>query len=656
MKKALVVVAVIVAIVVVGVLAVPVLFSAERVKTELVAKVKEMTGRDLTIGGRFAFSLLPTLGVQAEGLTLANPPGYRSPALLQLRELDAHLKLWPLLMGRFELDGVVLRAPTISLEVDGNGRGNWLLTKAAVARAAETSPLAPAALPPVPASAGKGAGGVKGVSDVRLGDVRIEAGTLTYLGDKGVTETAEGVDFDLIMNSLDEPLTVKGGLIWHGQALAVDMTFARPRALLEGRDSAGSVNLASQSLRLAFAGSFGGASTGTLEVTSPSLRSLAAWVEGRPVASSGLGPFAMKAHVAADAGLLALTDVMLSLDASKATGRLSAALGGARPALKGQLDLETLDLTPYSTPEDKAASNVPAAPSDDQAIIKSHSDWSDDAIDASLLRSVDADVALHAASIRLRQEEVGHSALQVALHDGKLTAVLADTVFFQGKGAGQIALDGTGVGVLADVQFALTDVQAGHLLAAFGIGWLEGEANTEWQLALHGASPRQLVSSLSGKGTLICENGAVRGINLGAAGRNAASGRLPDGQDAPKTAFSDLSGSFSIADGVVTNRDLKLNAPLLRVTGAGSVDLPKRTVQYRIEPTLLANQEGQGKPKGDGGLTVPIIVDGSLDEVHFRPDLESLAKSKAVSGVRDFLKHQTLPKGLPFDPAKLFGQ
>ena len=274
MKKLSILAGIVAALLVVAVVALPALVPAERIKAELVAKVKAATGRDLTIDGKVAVSVLPSLSVQVSGAALSNPPGYRAKELVRLGGLDVRLKLLPLLSGQIEIDSFVLREPAITLEVDGNGRGNWVFGDAAAAKA-------PAAKTEKSEAAGK-----PGLSDVRLGDVRIVGGKLTYLDDKsGTTETVSAIDLALTLKSLDEPRVAKGGLTWHGQAVTIELDVAKPRALIEGQGSSAGVGIAAAPLKLAFAGTLAAAGvTGALDLSSPSVRELAGWAGGGPEA------------------------------------------------------------------------------------------------------------------------------------------------------------------------------------------------------------------------------------------------------------------------------------------------------------------------------------------------------------------------------------
>ena len=63
---------------------------------------------------------------------------------------------------------------------------------------------------------------------------------------------------------------------------------------------------------------------------------------------------------------------------------------------------------------------------------------------------------------------------------------------------------------------------------------------------------------------------------------------------AEKTDFATLGASFKIAKGQAQTADLRLAGPLVRMTGAGTVDLPAQALKFRVDPQLVASLEGQG--------------------------------------------------------------
>jgi AsmA protein len=110
--------------------------------------------------------------------------------------------------------------------------------------------------------------------------------------------------------------------------------------------------------------------------------------------------------------------------------------------------------------------------------------------------------------------------------------------------------------------------------------------------------------------------------------RNAAGAFLnPEAGQTQKTDFAELGGSFTVKQGIVANDDMHLQAPALRIGGRGTVDLPRRTLDYRIEPKATTNLEGQGGKQEVAGILVPVIIQGPWDHLTFTPDLSGVVES-----------------------------
>src|SRR5208282_4861566 len=104
--------------------------------------------------------------------------------------------------------------------------------------------------------------------------------------------------------------------------------------------------------------------------------------------------------------------------------------------------------------------------------------------------------------------------------------------------------------------------------------------------------------------------GALKGVDLLAKVNNAAAS-LTGGSG--QTDFSTLTATYTIANGILKNSDLKMTSPGLPATGAGTVDLVQRRVDYKLTPKLA------------GGLSVPVKITGPWDNLSFRPDLAGIA-------------------------------
>jgi AsmA protein len=622
MRKVLIGIAVVVVLLIVAALVVPFLIPAERYKAEIVSLVKSSTGRDLRIEGPARLSVLPSLALSLKQVALANAAGGVAKDMVSLDSLDVKLKLLPLISGQVEVDSFVLVRPTIVLEVDKQGRPNWVFEKGA-------KPATPAEQAPKPAQGGGvGAGSL---DDVRLGDVRISDGALTYLDQRtGAKQAVEKIDMTVKLPSLDAPLSAAGNLTWNAKRIDLQLDVAKPRELMEGRSSDLALNVGSEPVKVDFKG--GGSLAklgGTVDLKVPSVRGLAAWA-GSPLTmpGDGLGPLAIAGKVDVAGPKLSFADANLSLDAIKGTGAVTVDAAGAKPAINAKLDLGELDLNPYLPPEQPAAAGGQGGGGAPAPGAAKPSDWSDEPIDVSGLKAANADLALTVAALKVRKISIGKSALKVALHDGRLVTDLTELQLYEGKGTGRLAVDGTGAAPAIDAAFKLDGIQAQPLLRdAAGFERLAGTGAMDIAVNSRGKSQRQIVSALNGKGAVAFTDGAIIGINIGAMVRNVGTA-FTSGGTTEKTDFSSLKGTYTITNGILKNNDLEMLAPLFRVSGAGTVDLPHRTVDYRITPKVVASAEGQGGQANLGGVMVPVIVQGPWSAISYKPDLAGLLKQK----------------------------
>lgn len=203
---------------------------------------------------------------------------------------------------------------------------------------------------------------------------------------------------------------------------------------------------------------------------------------------------------------------------------------------------------------------------------------------------------------------------------------LTELKLYGGQGQGRIELDGSGSVPSVENSFSLKGVRANPLLTdAAKFTNLEGTGDFEIAITAQGVSQDAMVKSLNGKGNVKFSDGAISGFNLASMARNVKSAfQNPKADQTQKTDFAELSGTFNIKGGIVSNKDLLLLNPLLRATGAGTANMPKRTLDYRIEPKLVGSIEGQGGDADEGGVTIPILVKGPWHALRFQPDVEGV--------------------------------
>ena len=590
-------------------LAVPFFISGDVYRAQVTALIENATGREFRIDGPITFHLLPDLALSAEDVSLANTKGGVAPSMTQFKSLEIKIRLRPLLSGRIEITGFVLDRPEIALEVDKKGRPNWRLGAAAP----EAQPERKTAL-----------------SDRKIGDLielldrfhltgfAIRHGSASYYDARnGEQWHADDIDVEFAMAGLDSPLTADGNASWGGETVYFDYAVTRPGAFAGGQPSGIELHVTSKPVHFDFSGEGVGEPepklSGEVSLEVPSLRAFAKWT-GIPIneQGTGLGRFSIKGTLDVSGESYGFGQAEVNLDAIRGTGGIVYDNSGQRPYVHGSLALKDLDLNPYLGPANANAAQAPAS----SAAPATGRDWSDAPIDLSLLKLADVYFELGTGSIRYRDIKIGRSALTLLLKDGLLTASLTELSLYGGTGQGKVVIDGAGKVPAISESFDLKNVKVDLLLRdADGITVLSGPASLDMVVAGHGRSQRAIAQSLTGKGSIHLDKGAIQGVQildtvhtltkfltLGLAG----------GGD--KTEFDRFDASYVIVDGVLESKDLELVSSDLPVIGKGIVDLPRRNVAYRLTPKIV-------------GLAVPVDINGKWDDLNFQLDYMGPVKS-----------------------------
>ena len=538
--------------------------------------------------------------------------------MTQLGALRLKVGLFPLLGGDLVVDEFVLDTPTIRLEIDANGKPNWEF---------DTAETGDAKRDDDDAGAGDSGGASGLLNDIRLGDVAITNGTIIYADRQaGSEERVDNVNLRLSLPDLDAPFNADGGITWHGEAINLTIDITRPRALLNNQATNLVAKVETKHLALSFDGQVtGGASMrieGKTDLKTPSVRALADWA-GSPIDMDGdvLGPLSVAGIVTVAQPVVAFRDATIAIDAIRANGNLELNTGGAVPRIKGNLDVAALDTNPYLG----GGSEGISAGGGGGGQAQGSDDWSDEPIDLSALKSVNADFTLRVESILVQSIQIGKSALRLTVEGGLMTADLTEMALYQGQGKAKVVANGARAVPAVALEFDLSGMAAEPLLTdAAGFDRVSGTSRGNMTVRGSGRSQREIIGNLNGNGAIAFTDGAIKGINLGAMLRNVASAFLDaSAGEVQKTDFAEISGTFTITNGILDNQDLQLLAPLLRVGGAGTVELPPRTVNYRITPKLVASGEGQGGQSQAAGVTIPVVVSGPWSDLSFKPDLAS---------------------------------
>lgn len=640
-------------------IAVPFLIPTDFVKAQLIAQVKSATGREFNVSGRASLRVFPNIAVTLDGITLGNPAGFSGPYLAKIGSLQLGVALQPLLQRQLEVTGITVENADIRLEETKSGLKNWEF-------AAEKKPQAPAAATSAQKSASPLTGFSLGTITVRHSAFSLNKASEKPLAAKDVDLTLEGADGH-------GTLSLDAAANYQGENVKFDLTVADAAAFFAGRPSALTIDAALPHSTLQANGSAAlkegepAAELAKFAFKSAHLGQLIAWATGKP-AGSGL-PEELSLQTALsvkDSKHVALKDLALRMPGLEVNGALVLNLAGAVPALSGTLNLPQLDLGKLPGSKKPAAQ----AASRDASAAAATPGWSNAPIDLTALRALNANLALRIERLISDQLQIENIRAELALQGGVMNLKILESQLYHGGLTGTLSLDGSQAAAGLRTQLVLKNLEIESLMEALsGKSRLKGTTNLSLNLAGRGGSERAIVSSLSGDGALSVRDGAVKGVNIGQFLRNAQQGRLFSSHTASaSTDFTELRATYTIAQGILTNRDLSMLSPALRLAGQGTVDLPQRALNYRLTPTLAATSEGQGGQSQVAGLAVPLLITGPWDNPQITPDVagalrETLKDPKAAAqslknikqGLKQFNSPQDLQRallgGAPSQPA-----
>ncbi|WP_203292207.1 AsmA family protein [Maricaulis parjimensis] len=611
----------------------PAIIPASAYKDRVEQAASQALSRDVVLAGDVSLTLFPRVQVQADNVSIANADGFGEDAFAQMRQMRVGVELLPLLSRRVEITEFVLVEPVIRLEQRG-GANNWTF-------AAEDAE-------PAPASSSSG-GFVRQPGalpiEASFGDVRIENAAI-YFSDGVQSQEITGLNLAIALPSLDTETRIDGSLAANGEALEFDARLGSIRDFFEGRATPLVLNLGGRLIDLGFDGEIPEgeaiALAGAISADIPDIRALAAFAGAELPPGENLERFSTSGRISGTTSRLELTADSLRLDDITGSGGLAADLSGSKPRITGSLDLPALDVTPY-LPEaaDEAPSSGGGVPP-----------WSEEPIDLAGLGVVNALLELTVGQLTYRDLEVSDAALNVALENSRLVARLQRISLYEGAGTVTVVANARSATPSFSLEASLTGLDAYPFLeAAAGFDRLQGTGSMALNFSATGNSQAAIMNSLDGNGNFNFADGAIVGINIAQTIRNVSSflnrnnaadaetsnedSEAAETGETQTTDFTSLGGTFTIVDGQLSNQDLLMLSPLLRVEGLGTVNLAGQSLDYRLRPRAVASIEGQGGASDLQGVIVPIRIRGGFNSVSIGVDTEAVGQALLQGALRN---------------------
>ena len=683
-----------VALVVVAVTLIVLLVDPNDYRDRIAGIVERETGRKLTLNGDLKLSVFPWLALQTGAASLSEAPGFGDEPFVSIKEARASARLLPLLRGKFEVGEVRLSGARIRLVTDEKGRNSWADLGKNKEPAAEPASSGPTQVPTIASLQIKDAAVTmenrqtrsrRVVRDFNLDTGRLESGqpfklTSDFVLDQDAAlsvkvhvSTTVTADLERNIHRLAEPeidVTVSGqgypadGIPVKIRAKSLESDIGHETHQLDGlaltttwkgdglpvagvpislKAQTLQVNLAAQTLELAglqaevagasLSGGLQGAEildapkiSGPLRLEPVSLRE---WLPKLGVKLPAtrdpavFGKLSFASKVALTKTSAELGDVTLQLDDTTAKGSVGVT-DFASKALRFDLNVDRINADRYLAP-------LAEAP------VKSSDKSPPTPIPVETLRNLNARGQLQVGEAIFSGIKFTKLRLGVNSRDGKLRLNPSEASMYGGSYHGDIGVDTTTNVARVSLDEHVSGIDFAPLFKdMFKTSRVSGKGGANIKVSGAGRDTDELVRTLDGNVDFNVADGALEGADLWYEIRRARAllkqQAAPERTGPERTAFTSLKGTGVMKNGVLTNNDLDVAMQYLKVTGQGSVDVPKSTIDYRLVASVLKiPREGADATQMQDMVDaqIPVKVTGSLNAPKVRPDIEGYVKERA---------------------------
>ncbi len=644
-------------------------FDANQYKQELSDLLRQQTGRELVFQGDIGLTLYPALGMKLGSLTLSNAVGFGNRPMLSVNKVSASVDVLSILSLKPQVAQLVLDGLNVDLQKNAQGVTNWDdLVKKAEAQP-ESSTTAPATDQPAegkPMQIGGAFGGLN-ITNANINWNDAQAGAQYSVSDLSLVsgaiepEKAFPLSLKLSLSSaqqLTSDIQLDPEVLFKNQTLKLSAVKLNARAngklipldevkLLLNAD----VEFALNSNQLSVKGLNTQVNTTGGVLTSSAVK-LAGEVgfdlnkqhltiavldvsadlagESVPNQKMSVGISSSQLDMRLDKRSIDLQDLVMMLNDNRFEGFVKVQ-DYAQPALSFKLASKSLDvdkLTGWVRPEPVETPTTVDAPATEPAVDV------EIALPMELLRSLKIDGELGIDKLVAQGLSMQNLLLKVKAADGVIDLNPIRLDLYDGSFDGSVKINAQGEKPVYSVHKKLSAFHIGAFLKDFmQKDPLSGLANLDVNLTTQGDWLSQLKSNLNGKVAVAIEDGALNGFNLRAEidkAKASLQGEKLKDREVQKTDFSALSLGGVINNGVFATDDLNLQAPLLRVGGAGTVNLVQESLNYLVNAKIVGTTKGQGAGGLNdlAGLLIPVKVTGSWLDPKLDVQLDDILKKK----------------------------
>src|SRR5262245_36744608 len=333
-------------------LAVNLHISADWAHDRVANRIREQTGRELTVNGTTALLFAPGPRVVITDAAFVDPEARAGTTDFSVGRLVIDLSLIELLSRNVDSERIVLERPVVTVRLGDDEKKT------------QPKPKSPKSEnPPKPRR------------DVKLKDIRIEDGTVNIVYDeKGKERRVEHINANLALPSVTTPFTGSGKFDWKEESVDFSFEVNSIADLREKKPARLLVALETKAIAARFDGSLITKPTvsgqGELSAKAQSIPSLLAWMREKPASVTAIGDGELASHVAWKEGEITFSNSRFALEHARGQGQAVVSLRAPRPHIRAALALDYLDLNPFLVSGAKAARTEKQSPSNPGAAAK----------------------------------------------------------------------------------------------------------------------------------------------------------------------------------------------------------------------------------------------------------------------------------------------
>ncbi|HZE59255.1 MAG TPA: AsmA family protein [Burkholderiales bacterium] len=553
-------------------LALFVAFGLSTLKGPITRAVSSASGRELRIEGTFKpvwTWVHPRF--RAEKVSYENPDWASEVYMFQADAVEVSIELLPLLAGRVVLPEVHLQRPIIDLEIDQDGRKNWLLTQEPKERG----------------------------SRISIQALTFDDAQLTYADDirdisldSQLSTTADGVTFKTNGTYRGLPATAEGR---GGPVLAIkDTDDPYP---LEASSKVGGTSLKAK-----------GTITNVAQLTALDLavelrgETMSELYDVIAVAFPETTPYMTRGRLVKGANMLRYEKFTGTVGESDIAGTLQFELGGKRAYMHGAVDSRVLNLADLGplvgTDQPKEEGVLPDMPFDSDR-------WD----------SIDADVRIKAGSIRRpKQLPLEDLATRIQMRDKILTLEPFEFGIAGGRIAGTIKMDGQQDPIAGNVALRVKDLDLPKFFPTMKEGQDSiGNINGLIELVGRGDTVAELLGASNGKVGLYLDGGKISRFMMELVAMDIwGVARVKLEGDKSSVDIRCAIADFGVKDGMMNTNAFVFDTQVVNVEGTGSVNLKTEQMDLTLNP--------HPKDRSVASLNSPLYIKGTFSEPRAAPD------------------------------------